>query len=189
MALGTAVDVKPEKSFHHDLVRPTQITVPWVKIIDNEGIDVLDGASPIENPDTEITNSTTHILNVGKAGTLLRLRLKYDDAITTFTTSPAFEVFGRTSTVDSDGAVTAGQWQRLVNLCGNTIVTINHDKAGSGESSQTDVTDGTDMYTHPHPADHTFDMDGCDEILVGVAVVINPAAGDKNLVSLWAKVI
>ena len=180
MALGTAVDVKPIKSFHHGLVRPTQITVPWVKIIDNEGVDVLDGASPIENPDTEITNSTTHILNVGRAGTLLRLRLKYDDAILTFTTSPAFEVFGRNG---------SDPWQRLPDLCGNTIITIDKDKAGSGEGSQTDVTDGTDLYTHPHPANHTFDLDGCDQILVGVAVVINPNEGDKNLVSLWAKVI
>lgn len=185
MALGTAIPVQPIKSFHHGLVRPTQIVVPWVKIIDNEGIDVLDGASPIENPDTEITNATTHILQVGKAGTKLRLRLRYDDAITTFTTSPAFEVFGRSTAADG----TVGAWQRLVNLCGNTIITIDHDKAGSGESSQTDVTDGTDMYTHPHPANHTFDLDGCDQILVGVVVVINPAAGDKNLVSLWAKVI
>ncbi len=185
MAVGKNVDVQPIKSFHHGLVRPTQIVVPWVKIIDNGGIDTLDGASPIENPDAEITNSTTHKLKVGKAGTKLRLRLKYDDAITTFTTSPAFEFFGRSTAPDG----TAGAWQRLVNLCGNTIITIDHDKAGSAESSQTDVTDGTDMYTHPHPANHTLDLDGCDEILAGVVVVINPAAGDKDLVSLWAKVI
>ena len=184
MALGTAVDVIPHKSLHDNLTRPTQIVVPWVKIIDDEGIDTLDGASPIENPDTEITNSTTHIFKVGAAGTKIRLRLKYDDGIDTFTTSPAFEVFGR-NTIGS----TAQPWQRLVNLNGNSIITIDHDKAGSGESSQTDVTDGTDMYTHPHPANHTFDLDGCDQILVGVVVVINPAAGDKDLVSLWAKVI
>ena len=183
MALGDAVDVKPVQSLHHNLVRPTQIVVPWVKIIDNGGIDTLDGTSPIENPDTEITNLTTHILKVGKAGTKLRLRLKYDDGIGTFSTSPAFEVFGR-NTIDE----AAQPWQRLVNLCGNTIVTIDHDGGGSAES-QTDVTDGTDMYTHPHPADHTIDLDGCDEILVGVVVVIIPDAGDKDLVSLWAKAI
>lgn len=188
MALGTAVDVKPVKSLHHNLVRPTQIVVPWVKIIDNGGIDTLDGASPIEDPDAEITNSTTHILQVGGAGTRLRLRLKYDDGIGTFSTSPAFEVFGRAFTVDSDGVRTADPWQRLVNLCGNTIVTIDHDGGGAAES-QRDVTDGTDLWTHPQPADHTIDLDGCDEILVGVVVVIAPDAGDKDLVSLWAKVI
>ena len=184
MALGTAVDVKPIKSFHHGLVRPTQITVPWVEIIRDGGVELLDGASPIENPDTEIVRGTTSILNVGQAGTKLRLRLKYDDGITDapnpFSTDPTFEVFGR---YGSD------PWQRLPDLCGNTIITISGDKAGSSESGQNDVTDGADMYTHPHPANHTVDMDGCDQILVGVVVVINPAAGDKNLVSLWAKVI
>ena len=89
MALGTAVDVKPIKSFHHGLVRPTQIIVPWVKIIDNSGVDTADnGGSVIDDPDVQITNLTTHILRVGQAGTKLRLRIRYDDAITSFSTPP-----------------------------------------------------------------------------------------------------
>lgn len=186
MALGTPVDVKPIQSFHHGLVRPTQIIVPWVEIIRNGGVETQDNASEITEPTgtgAQINNATTSILKVGKAGTKLRLRLKYDDAITTFSTSPVFMVFGR-NTINK----VAQPWQRLVNLCGNTLVTIDHDKGGSGETV-TDVTDGADMYTQPHPADHTFDLDGCDEIIVGVITIIVVAAGDATLVSLWAKVI
>ena len=185
MALGTAVDVKPEKSFHHDLVRPTQIVVPWVEIIRNGGVETQDNATVIVDPDAQITNSTTSILNVGAAGTKLRLRLKYDDTITTFSTSPIFMAFGR-NTIDE----VAQPWERLINLCGNTLITIDHDKGGSGETTTDwDVTDATDMYTQPHQADHTFDLDGCDEIIVGVITLIVVNVGDATLVSLWAKVI
>ena len=184
MALGTPVDVKPIKSFHHGLVRPTQIIVPWVKIIDNTGVDTADnGGSVIDDPDVQITNSTTHILKVGQAGTKLRLRIRYDDEITSFSTPPVFNVFAR-NTIDE----VAQPWQRLVNLCGNADISIAQDNV----ESMVDVFDGEtakNQYTQSHPADHTFDMDGCDEVLVGVHTALAVGAGDKDLVSLWAKVI
>ncbi len=184
MPLGDPVDVKPIKSFHHGLVRPTQIVVPWVKIIDNTGVDTADNSgSVIDDPDVQITNLTTHILKVGRAGTKLRLRVRYDDGITSFSTPPVFNVFGRNSIDDA-----AQPWQRLVNLNGNADISIPQDNV----ESMVDVFDGEtakNQYTHVHPADHTLDLDGCDEVIVGVHTAVAVGAGDKDLVSLWAKVI
>lgn len=184
MALGTPVDVKPIKSFHHGLVRPTQLVTPWVEIIRNEGVDTTDNSgNVIDDPDTQITDSAKSILRVGKAGTKLRLRIKYDDAITSFSTPPVFNVFGRNTIAD-----TAQPWQRLVNLCGNADISIAQDQV----ESMVDVFDtetAKNQYTHPHPADHTLHLEGCDEILVGVHTAVAVGAGDKDLVSLWAKVI
>ncbi len=173
MPLGTAVLAPTQaKGAYHKLTRPAQLTSRWRTIIDAGGMDNQDAAT-ITDPDAEITESTTHILKVGEVGTTLRLRLRYDDGTSSVTNDAVIKVFGRHSSADP--------WQNLENRGGAITTTMTI-------ATTTDVSDGTDNFTAVDATDHAWDLDGCDEVLVGVVTLLN-TNGNDALASLEAKVI
>lgn len=172
MALGDPVRVHVDPN-PGQVTRPAQIPSPWVTVIDVGGMDAVDNL-PITNPATHITATTHHIGKVGKRGTTLRLRMRYDDADATLTTDAVIAVFGRYNSTDA--------WMQLLTKAGNRTTTMTTDYTN-------DVEDGTDGYTQVHPENHAFDLEGCDEFLVGVEVVYAVSGGDATLASLQAKII
>ena len=171
MPLGSAVKLAAVTATVDRISRPAQIPAIWNTIIDAGGLDSAD-AGTITDPNTEITDADRHIGKVGKLGTTLRLRLQYDDGVSSITTDAIIKVFGRTGTEP---------WQILTNRAGNISVTMTITFAS-------DVSDGTNNWTTVLPNDHAWDLDGCDEILVGVETILNTDANDA-LALLQAKVI
>jgi hypothetical protein len=151
------------------IVAPSTMAVPWQTIIDPGGMNLQDNVVMVDvngdgndepqilSPASAITDPTRHILKRdARAGTNLRLSMGYDQGNKP-TTDPVVKVFGRTN---------GKRWQRIPNLLDQTSVTLL--------SSSKDEGDGTYEYTAAKRDPHTWDCDGCDEILVGVEV---PAAG------------
>lgn len=134
-------------------VYPCSVSSNWINAIDAGRVATADNAS-ITNPDTQIVNASTHIISRDRhAGTLLKIRLAYTG---TPSTDPVLVMFGR-SGVD--------KWERLINKSDSTTSTLTTAVA-------TDVTDGTLFYTQVTD-DHTFDCNGCDELLIGVQTAFN----------------
>lgn len=185
MPLGTAVSVSP---LPDHLVRPAQITARWQTIIRAGGLDVFDGAgdgTAITDATAEITESTTSILNVGKGGTTLRLRMRYDDGDDGTGTDPIIQVFGRWSS-NVGGSLVTDDWEQYENKAGNLISTmVIVVTAASGDAS-----DGTFNFTHPDANDHAWDLNGCNQILVGVHTTYTQGTGGASATAtIQAKVI
>src|SRR3990167_9218005 len=149
---GTGVAINAQVSVTDArITAPVSVTSRWTTIIDATGMDDVDAVT-ITDPNAEIITAMRHVFRrAGKAGTLLRLRLAYDDGVTV-TTEPIIKVFGRT---ESDA------WEILPNLDGTLSVTMQI-------ALTTDASDGTLNFTTPGKTEHTWDCDGCDEIIVGV---------------------
>lgn len=173
MALGTTVTVDSDPRKIADQVCPTSVTSVWSTIIDAGGMDQTDNSgNPIRNPTASITDSTRHIFQRRALGTLLLLRLVYDDGITGVT-DPVVAVFGRTK-----GQV----WQLLKTRALAITGTI-------ATSLTTDVTDGTNNYTTPDYSTTCWDCLGCDEILVGVQTALAAGVGTVATAYLEGKFI
>ena len=107
-------------------------------------------ASPRTNPSVDISASANRPLfkRLGAKGTTVVLRLKYDAA---FTTDPIVRVFGRSG---------EQAWECLRNQ--NSTPAVD---ATLADNATDDSSDGTFRYTNP-TADHKFDCNNCDEIVV-----------------------
>jgi len=128
----------------------------------NTAINVAD-ASTVTNPNTQVTRYTTPIIK-RSGGTTLRVRMGYDQALVV-SQAPVVKVFGRTG---------ADAWQLIKSVRGNVSETL----AVAG----TDVTDGTFDYTTSDQLIHSWDCDGCDELLI---VVETPLAGTGTVTTAF----
>ena len=133
---------------------PARVECPWTTVCtapDNQDAD------PIVNPTTEIVNATTSIFmpNVD-AGTLIAMRLGYDDGMSSIT-NPTVNLFGRTGT--------AGLWQRLESIGGIEVCTLTTDATN-------DVSDGTLQYTAVDSVDNIWHVQGCNQFLVGIKTAL-----------------
>ena len=153
--------------------RPAQLPSPWITVIAVGGLDTIDGL-PVTDPTADITREETSIGKVAQRGTTLRIRMRYDDADASLTTDLVISVWGR---YDNTNA-----WMRLLTKAGALTTTIVTDYTNDAE-------DGTDAYTTPHQETMAFDLEGCDEFIVGVEVIYAVSSGNAALASLQAKVI
>ena len=147
---------------------------PWTTIIDNGGLETQDAVAVI-NPNLEINNSTTHIFDTGGRGTVLHLRMKYDDGLATIT-DPVIQVFGR---------IPGDEWQYLFNK--NSTPTLLSNIV----TSTSDLTDATDDYTRAGGIDGevSFNLEGCTQVIVGVTTVLAAVSGDPTLSTLEARTL
>jgi hypothetical protein len=166
MAISEPVEIR---SYIKEIVAPCSLTQNWTTAISAGGPAVQDNAS-ITNPTTQITAATRIPLRRGGVGTILLLRLGYDDALTTIT-DPVVKVFGRTG---SDA------WQLLKSIASALTATL--------PTAATDSTDGTLDYTTPDLSTHAWDCAGCDELLVGVETALAGTGSTANAI-IQAKVI
>jgi len=165
MALGSTVSFEQVVAARHigQQVRPVQIATGWLSFVDAGGVDAADNSgSRIVNPAAQITLSTRKIVQVRGSGTILRLRMGYSNGASAITTPPVVQVFGRRDATDA--------WQMLNNKAGSESVTLTADPA-------TDITDGTLKYTRPQLETHSWDLDGCDELLVGIMTALAGQTG------------
>jgi hypothetical protein len=153
-----------------EVSRPASITSRWTTIISGGGPAVQDAAT-ITNPTTQIINATSRICRRGNEGTVIMLRLGYDDAVT-LPTSPVVKVFGRTGT---------DEWQLLSNEANAITSTLTLNLT-------TDTTDGAFKYTFADSIATTIDCLGCEELLVGIEVAF-AATGVVNNSFIQAKIV
>lgn len=171
MALGSNVTAvfNPTDGLYE--VYPASLTAQWVTIIDAGGADDQDAAT-ITNPTTQIVLSTRHILLRGNQGTILLLRLVYDDGLTSIT-NPVVKVFGRSLSTEI--------WQLLKTKAAALTGTLT-------TATSTDVTDATNNYTTPDYDTQSWDCLGCAEILVGIQTAL-AATGTVTTAYIQAKII
>lgn len=146
-------------------------TSSWEIAISAGGIATQDAAT-ITNPSSEIA-STAIILKRGGKGTLLVVRLQYDDGLTSIT-DPVIKAFGRTG---------SDVWEPLKTRASTPAVTFT---VATGADDTTDETE-TYLYTIPSYAD-AFDCLGCEEIVIGVQTAL-AGTGTTSTAILQAKFI
>lgn len=173
MALGDDV---PAKFQPRSIVYPASIKTGWQTVIDAGGMDDAD-ADPITDPATDIDGTDHHDLT-GFEGTTLKVRMAYDDGVSGTITSPIIQVFGRYE--DPDGS-NAGDWMELENGSGDIEVTLTVDTTN-------DASDGTLNFTRVRANTHSFDVQGCARIRIGVNTAF-AATGTVTTAYLEAKVI
>lgn len=136
------------------VVIPVSGTSQWVSAIVSSGANTgpaVADASPITNPTTQVTSSTRRIVRREEvSGTYLLVRLGYASAASDIT-SPIINVFGRTGSDD---------WEKLPNINGDFNATLTADE-------DNDIGNGTLRFTSVGD-DQKFDMNGCEEFLIGV---------------------
>ncbi len=137
------------------LVAPISITASWFTAVAATGPNTQDAAN-ITSPTTEITSAVHYQIKTMGRASRATFRLKYDRAVTA-PTSPVIAVFGRTRLSETE----VGSWERLSTLGSASTSTLTVDVTN-------DVDDGTWQYTSTSLEDHTFDLNGCNEFLVGI---------------------
>jgi hypothetical protein len=176
MALGTTVDIQDymDSTASRATVYPAGIRGQWVDVIDAAGMDDADNSgNNITNPTTQITASTRKLVQASDEGTLIRVRMQYDDGLTSITDA-VIQVFGRHNSDE--------MWMPLHTKETTPALTATMTTAS------TDLTDGTDKFTAPDPKVHTFDTDGCSEFIFGVKTAL-AGTGDATTAKLQAKFI
>ena len=95
MALGTdvkaAANCRPSNQNFFTI--PVSVSSDWITVVDAGGADNQD-ASTITDPEADITETTSHILQVEMRGTTCLIRGKYDDGDSTITDN-VIQVFGK----------------------------------------------------------------------------------------------
>jgi len=128
-----------------------------------DGLPATIDAATITNPTTQITRAGTNLLTVQGRGTFLIVRLAYDDGLTSIT-SPTVKVFGRAN---------SGEPWRILRTRGGAI-------SAQLLTAATDATDGTLEYTTPDLTTNVWDLQGCDQILIGVEVALAGTGTTSN---------
>lgn len=150
-------------------VVPVSVASRWYDAISAGGPGVLDAAT-ITNPDTQIADASRSIRNTGGRCSRVTFRLKRPTGLT-ITADAVLVCFGRTTAEDP--------WQRLFTLGGNGTSTLT--------STANDITDGTNLYTDATLEDHTFDLMGCVQFVVGIQTALALSVGSTALTTIQAK--
>lgn len=150
-------------------VVPVSVASRWYDAISAGGPGVLDAAT-ITNPDTQITDASRSIRNTGGRCSRVTFRLKRPTGLTV-TAEVVMVCFGRTSSDDP--------WQRLFTLGGASTSTLS--------TGANDITDGTNLYTDATLEDHTFDLMGCVQFVVGIQTALALSVGSTALTTIQAK--
>ncbi len=162
MALSPTLKFEDQVDGDHlpKVVYIASINSRWIDALTDGGPGVQD-ASPIVNPVTEIINPTARIVLKPDAGTIVRVRLGYDDGVGGPVTSPVINLFGRTNT---------DAFERLMNQNRDQDVTLTVNLTN-------DVTDGTFKYTTADIVLHSIDLVACNELLIGVKTALTVTSG------------
>ncbi|NBW21583.1 MAG: hypothetical protein EBR82_77865 [Caulobacteraceae bacterium] len=153
----------------------------WVQVHDNVSNTAI-GASVLLNPGS-YSSVDIHplIINVG---TKIRLITKFDDAVTTITTSPVVRVLGANQVPDTSGVYPTGTifWRldaATFNAAGTTVSSL----AGSPQAIQS-----TGLSITTPTSNDGYELRGAKAVLVLVQtdssfVTLNPAAAEFPIVA------
>lgn len=158
VGLMNAADARqPTSTIGNEFSSPGQTTIPVSGIARwktaTTAINAIDAAT-VTNPNTQVTRNTTPIIK-RSGGTTLRLRMAYDASLTV-STAPVVKVFGRTG---------SDSWQLLKSVRGNVSEALS--------VAATDASDGTLKYTTSDQFVHSWDCDGCDELIVVIETALS----------------
>lgn len=153
------------------IMRPAQLAMtPGVAVLTGAfGLAAQDAANLL-NPDTEIlagVNQTARrIVKCAGMGTLLRAAMVYDIDLAATVTDPVIVVFGRSDET--------AMWRWLPNKAATRAVTIVTDLVNDARNADYRITEAD-------PLVHSWDLDGSDEIVIGVQTPVSTTgAGDPE---------
>lgn len=152
------------------IVQPVSPGTDWLTLVEAGGCD---GTDTLTTPQTAGTSRP--VARISGVGTLLALRLRYDDGDTP-STDPIIEVAGRSR---ANGGTYSNNWQKLYTVEDTPAKTSTLTTASS-----TDVTDGTDKFTDVNPKSNVFDCQGVDEVVVLISTAYAVSAGDASLATI-----
>lgn len=144
------------------------ITSVWMTALSAGGPATLDAAT-VQNPDTQITGTTTVELDCSNWFSQdIAFRLGYTG---TPSASLVGQVWGRTSTTEA--------WTPLPNLNGDVNMTFT-------ANTVTDATDGTLYYTRVDPILHVVNRMGCNYLRFGVNTAFNGTVTNTSILQAKA---
>ena len=156
-------------------VLPVSPTAKYRTAIDAGGLRTLDNAN-ITDPNTQITNSTSHIIQrKGKAGTNGKVRVRYPNSAASVPQALILSAWGRSDTQ---------AWERLYNFNGDRFITITPNL--TNDSSKTEDDGSVYRFTEVDPKMHQFDTRGCNDVVLGVEQVISLLDGSSAQVGTLA---
>lgn len=149
-------------------VAPSGLCSHYAEMIAPGGLSAADASGNPVNPEVDITRATSLVVaRAGQAvGTVLKIRVRYINAISAITGSVVVRMFGRYR----DSAGVLGSWRTLRTYGGSTTSTIAF-------SPSTDDGDGTYKWSVPDRTANLFDTDGCNEFLAGLVSVPSAVTG------------
>lgn len=176
MAFGTTIKSVTDHISDSEITRPCQLASFW-QVVNGDLESQDDSGAP--NPYTDSPTSNPSVMLVPN-GTTLRLGIRYTNG-QSMTTDPVVQVFGRTvsplgtqDNTETTNQGSVGIWQRLTSKSGNIDATFL--------DVSTDVSDGTYEYSASDADDHSFDLDGCNQVLVLVKTAAGGLTGDVHCI-------
>lgn len=163
------------------LTYATQLSGEWVQVHDNMSNTAIAG-SVLLNPAT-YSSADIHPLIINM-GTKIRFIIKYDDATTTITASPAVRVLGANAVPDANGAYPAGTifWRldAATFAAASTTWTMN--------ASSTQQQDGTFSYSTPLSNDG-YSLLGAKSVLLLHGTAASISGGANTTTAVLAQVL
>lgn len=162
------------------IVVPVSLTSDWTGVLIDGAVATADSGPLTNLTDVTVRTGTVYgITRSGRAGTILRLRLKYDAALTSVT-SPAIVVFGRAN---------GGEWQRLQTMddAPAEFTTLTMDLTNDVANAN-GGTSATFKWTIADKKSNSFDVDGCDDFVFRVKTAL-AGTGTKTNAVVQAKFI
>lgn len=157
------------------VVVPVSCVAGWVTAIAAGGLIVLDvgtAGDPARTP-SAITHSSRRVLvRPDYGGTTLRIRLVYSHYDGVQSNPLTIRVFGTKGT----GSGSDDFFGVLRNLNGDASVPIITDPSSDTVADNL-YADGDYFITQPDNTAHSWDMDGCNRIIIAVERAYNPANG------------
>jgi hypothetical protein len=176
MAFGSTKKAVTDLVHASEITRPCQIASFWQVI--NSDLESQDN-SGTPDPYGDSPSSTPHFISI-PTGTTLRLGVRYT-AGESMSTDPVLQVFGRTvaplgtqDNTETTNQGSVGIWQRLLSKAGDIDSTF--------VDASTDISDGTYEYTASDLDAHSYDLDGCNQVIVLVKTAAAGVTGDVHCI-------
>jgi hypothetical protein len=164
---------------------PISLRTTWVTAYDNVSA-TADVSGVLRNPLTYTAGANVALIHpiIVAQGTRLAVRCKYDDGVTTITTSPTVRLFAFDREPDSTGAFPTGtKFWRLDAT----------DPASTGQTltlnATADITDGTFNYSSNGPGLATYDMFGASSVMVLHDTASSVSGGANTTVAVEVSIL
>lgn len=164
---------------------PVSLKTTWMTVYDNVSA-TADVSGVLRNPLTYTAGANVALIHpaIVTQGTRMAVRCKYDDGVTTITTSPTVRLFAFDQIPDSTGAFPAGtKFWRLDATDPSTagqVLTLN---------ATADITDGTFNYSSNGPGLSTYDMFGASSIMVLHDTAASVSGGANTVVAVEVSIL
>jgi hypothetical protein len=163
------------------LTYATQLSGEWVQVHDNMSNTAI-AAGVLTNPGS-YSSADVHPLIINM-GTKIRFMIKYDDAVTTISTSPAVRVYGANQVPNASGAYPSGTIFWRLDAATFTAASTAFTMAAASTEQQ----DGTFAYSTPYSNDG-YNLLGAKSVMILHGTAASISGGANTTTALLAQVL